>query len=141
MLQELSQLLCEGLRVGDKDGDGKPGYQDVAGAVDRTDGSGSTDENKCSESGCRLVTSIAGEGSCLIHGRRDERGNRLKNCPWTSEQLDGETQLRDRTTLDGRGVATTMEKIRHREPQLDASGVAITTEKLRDRELGEELDG
>lgn len=39
VLQEFSQLLCEGLRVGDRDGEGKPGCQNVAGDEDRSRGS------------------------------------------------------------------------------------------------------
>lgn len=39
MLQEFSQLLCEGLRDSDRDGEGKPGYQDVTGNKDRSGGS------------------------------------------------------------------------------------------------------
>lgn len=58
--------MCEGLRVSAKDGDGKPGYHDVAGDEDRIDRSGSSDENKkWSESGCMLVASIAGGGMLL----------------------------------------------------------------------------
>lgn len=45
-----SLLLCEGLRVGDRDGEGKPGYQEVAGAEERSGGNGKN--RKWSELGC-----------------------------------------------------------------------------------------
>lgn len=66
----------------------------------------------------------------MIDGRRDERGNRLENCPWMSEQLDGN------------GATIMMEKFSSGTgTTLDGSGVTITVEKIRDRVLGEELDG